>query len=84
MTVLTRFEPYREFANPSFQLKMLLIVGIVFLTWFFQSPLNRDPNYWSATRGRRVAANAIAVISLILVVAILFAGRWIAYTITPD
>ncbi len=77
--LLTITEPVRELMNSSFRLKMLLVIVLVVLTSLFSSPLRKDPQYWSASSGRRVLGRAIALASLILCVSIVAAGRLIAY-----
>ena len=49
------------------------------VTFAFQAPLKRDATYWSAGSGRRAAAFLLALLSLGIWIAIVFAGRWIAY-----
>ncbi|MDB5808162.1 MAG: hypothetical protein JWN94_284 [Betaproteobacteria bacterium] len=78
-TFLIVGEPVRSLENPIFQLKMFLLVTVIIVTLSYQAPLNRDSNFWDATSGRRGAIKAIAVLSLVLWVGIVCAGRWIAY-----
>ena len=47
------------------------------LTLVIERPLRRNPGYWEATSGRRAAVVVIAILSLLLWSAIVFAGRWI-------
>lgn len=71
-------EPARSLRNPAFYWKMgLLLVGIV-ITVAYAHPLRRDPSWWDIAR-RRPLSTGIAITSLILWVAIVFCGRWIAY-----
>jgi hypothetical protein len=77
--LLTITEPTRELMNYSFRLKMVMVVVLIVLTFVFSSALRKDPEYWSATTGRRVLGSAIALASLILCVSIVAAGRLIAY-----
>jgi hypothetical protein len=72
-------EPLRSLGNPSFQVKMLLLVCAIALTLGFQRPLRKNPQYWDAAGARRAMARTIAVLSLVLWSFIVFAGRWIAY-----
>jgi hypothetical protein len=72
-------EPVRSLENPIFQLKMALLVAAIILTLSYQVPLGRDPAFWDVTSSRRGVARIIAVLSLLLWVGIVFAGRWIAY-----
>jgi hypothetical protein len=72
-------EPARSLANPVFQLKMALLAAAIIVTLSYQVPLGRNPAFWEVSTGRRGAAQFIAVLSLLLWVGIVFAGRWIAY-----
>jgi hypothetical protein len=78
-TLLIIGEPIRALLNPVFQLKMCLLVTAIIVTLSYQIPLGRDPSFWDLTSGRRRALRIIAVVSLLLWVGIVFAGRWIAY-----
>lgn len=72
-------EPNRSLLNPAFFAKMLMLLLVAGLTLLIQRPLATDAGYWDASGGRRATLKAIAVISLVLWSAIVFAGRWIAY-----
>ncbi len=72
-------EPVRSLENPIFQLKMALLVAAIIATLSYQVPLGRDPAFWDMTSSRRGVARIIAVLSLLLWMGIVFAGRWIAY-----
>jgi hypothetical protein len=72
-------EPVRSLENPIFQLKMTLLIAVIIVTLAYQAPLNKDSRYWESTAGRRAAIKLIAVVSLVLWVGIVCAGRWIAY-----
>lgn len=72
-------EPVRSLENPIFQLKMALLIAAIIVTLSYQVPLGKDPAFWDATSGRRGAVRIIAVVSLLLWVSIVSAGRWIAY-----
>jgi hypothetical protein len=72
-------EPARALKNSIFQLKMLLVLSAIAVTFIYQAPLKRQPSYWTLTPSHRAASIAIAVLSLGVWVAIVFAGRWIAY-----
>ncbi len=72
-------EPVRSLENDYFQIKMLLLAAAITVTLGYQAPLNTDAGFWDATGGRRGAIKLIAVLSLLLWVGIVCAGRWIAY-----
>lgn len=77
--ILITAEPVRSLPNPMFQIKMALLIAAVALTLLYQRPLRTDPVFWEKTRARRTNASAIAILSLLVWVGIVFAGRWIAY-----
>lgn len=72
-------EPARSLPNTIFQLKMSLLLAAIAVTFVYQRQLNGDAKFWEASDIRRAAAKGIAILSLLLWVAIVFAGRWIAY-----
>jgi hypothetical protein len=78
--VMIAAEPERSLLNPVFQLKMALLLTAMGLTVATVRPLRRSPGYWGDTVARARVARLCAISSLGLWVAILFAGRWIAYT----
>jgi putative copper export protein len=78
--VMIAAEPGRSLLNPVFQLKMALLLAAVALTAATERPIRKSPGYWSASQARGRLAQASAALSISLWVAILFAGRWIAYT----
>jgi hypothetical protein len=57
----------------------LLAVAIV-LTACLQWSLSSSPGFWDKNRGRRMAGQFAATLSILVWCGILFAGRWIAYT----
>lgn len=69
-------EPARSLKNNVFQLKMLLVIAAIFVTLYCSRPLERNPGYWD---GRRGLGSLMALVSVLLWVGIIFAGRWIAY-----
>jgi uncharacterized membrane protein len=77
--LLTITEPSRELLNLAFRVKMVMVLGLVGLLLIIQSRMHRDPEYWTQSLGRQIAARAIGVLSLLLGVSIVVAGRWIAY-----
>jgi hypothetical protein len=77
--VLIVAEPARALQNPVFLLKMVLLLGAAGVTLACQIPLRKDPVFWEASTARRRVAQLIAATSLPLWVAVICAGRWIAY-----
>jgi hypothetical protein len=72
-------EPARSLKNPAFQLKMTLLVAALIVTALFQFLQRRDAAFGDLRSGPRAAAAAVAIVSMLLWSAIIFAGRWIAY-----
>jgi hypothetical protein len=60
-------------------LKMCLLLLAAGVTLVCQLPLRRDSGYWEKSQSRRRTVRLIGLLSLPLWIAILFAGRWIAY-----
>ena len=72
-------EPARTLKNPIFLLKMGLLIAAAGVTLGCQIPLRRDAEFWDRNAGRRRSVQLMAIASLSLWIAIIFAGRWIAY-----
>ena len=73
-------EPKRSLLNSTFYLKMALLAVAIVLTAWLQWSLSSSPNFWDKNRGRRMAGQLTATLSILVWCGILFAGRWIAYT----
>lgn len=73
--VMVTGEPGRSLVNTIFQVKMALVMLAAVLTFFLQ----RDLYAHAASDAASAGAKTIAAFSLALWVAIVFAGRWIAY-----
>jgi hypothetical protein len=84
-------EPRRSLINPTFYIKMALLLAAVLMTAGLQAALaaaapasaerdSRERDSWERYPGRRLTARALATISILVWCGILFAGRWIAYT----
>jgi len=77
--ILIVAEPARALQNPVFILKMTLVLLAAGLTLACQIPLRRDHGFWDGSSSHRHLARMIGCLSLPIWVAIVFAGRWIAY-----
>jgi hypothetical protein len=77
--ILAIGEPERSLKNPAFQLKLGLIVAAVIVTGLCQMLMKRSGTIADAPRGYGRVAAFIAIPSMLLWGAIIFAGRWIAY-----
>ena len=78
-SILIAAEPARSLENPVFLLKMGLLLAAVTVTLACQLPLRGNPAFWELSSGRKRAAQLIALVSIPLWIAIVCAGRWIAY-----
>ena len=75
-------EPARELLNWIFWTKMALILGAV----LFTAPVRRlleDCRFRDLSTGKRTVVRGCALLSLLLWVAVLTCGRWIAYAGAP-
>ena len=81
-TTLIIAEPSRSLQNWVFILKMSLLLLAAGVTLACQLPLRKDAGYWDESESRRRKVKLIGFLSLPLWIAILFAGRWIAYVQT--
>jgi hypothetical protein len=77
--LLTITEPARELLNWVFRAKMLLVAIMAIIVALVQSRLKRDPEYFSASAGRRLTARSVGILTLLIGACIVTAGRWIAY-----
>jgi len=78
-SLLAIAEPVRSLENPAFQAKMLMVLTAGFLTFYFQGVVRGEEAFWEMTPARRLTAKMTAIVSILLWVGIVFAGRWIAY-----
>ncbi len=81
--VLIVAEPSRELENATFINKMLLLVAAIVVTALLQVTVKHDPEPIGASGVRTWQARVLAFMSLALFIAIVFAGRLIAYTDHP-
>jgi Ca2+/Na+ antiporter len=72
-------EPAREFFSLSFRLKMLLVAFCAALAVWFGRSVNRRTVHWEERRARDTKVRVIAATTLLLWIAIIFLGRFIAY-----
>jgi hypothetical protein len=77
--ILIVAEPARALENPVFLLKMGLLLSAAGVTLACQLPIRRNASFWELSASRRRAGQLIALASLPLWIAIVCAGRWIAY-----
>lgn len=73
-------EPARTLENWVFWTKMALVSLGVILAAAFALPVSRDEVYWDS-EARRPTATVIATLSLVVWLAVIVCGRWIAYVL---
>ncbi len=72
--------PNRYFSNPVFQIKFGLLAAAVLLTVIFYRWSSTEINIWHGPGNRIVVAKIYALVSLLLWLGVVMAGRWIAYS----
>ena len=77
--LLTITEPARELLNWVFRIKMLLVLILAAILLLVQTRVRRNPEYWTESPARRLAARAIGILFIVIGAGIVTAGRWIAY-----
>lgn len=78
-SVLIIAEPTRTLANPFFFAKMICIVVLAPIARSFQLAVRRRPERWRGVAALAPAARGLVAVAVLLVLAIIFCGRWIAY-----
>jgi hypothetical protein len=71
-------EPSRALLNPFFQLKMAALVVVGLMTWLIAARAPEADGGWTDLQSRGLA-KPMAIASLVLWLAIIGLGRWIAY-----
>ena len=79
--ILVVGEPARELLNWLFFTKMILVLGLAALSGLFQWRIATNDQAFDAAVAGRVSAQVLGAASLLLIVAIIAAGRWIAYVV---
>jgi hypothetical protein len=71
--------PQRYAVNPVFMIKFLLMAPAIGLALAFHLATLKDGACWERSAPRRLTAKVIALVSLVLWIGVVMAGRWIAY-----
>ncbi len=79
--VMITGEPARELLNWMFYTKLVLVLAVVAVTFAVQVRLRARPADIAPTPAQRTADILLGGLSLVLIVAIIAAGRWIAYVV---
>ena len=83
-TVLIVGEPRRALDdNPPFVAKMILVALVIAAALAFELSLRRRAQFWDEAAHGGTLRRCLAVAAIVLVCAIIVAGRWIAYS-GPD
>lgn len=77
-TLMVAGEPARSLLNPLFQIKIILLVFAALTTWQLATKLHAARAAHQHT-GAPAIAKVLAVVAFTLWIAIICAGRWIAY-----
>ena len=77
--LLTITEPARELLSWVFSIKMLLVIVLAAVVGWLQTAVRRRPGGFDLWARHAATARLLGVIILILGLAIMTAGRWIAY-----
>ena len=72
-------EPERELLAFSFWLKMLLVACGAGLSWWFQHSVRADEQVWESILVHRALVRTLAAAAVLIWIAIIFLGRFIAY-----
>jgi uncharacterized membrane protein SirB2 len=75
-------EPPRDLTNPAFWTKMVLVVVATLGSLAFSQSVTQNVSAWEMTHGRRVLIQVGAAGSVVMWLAIMALGRWIAYAPT--
>jgi hypothetical protein len=80
-SILIVGEPHRDLINPTFWIKMSLVLLAIFLTAVLELPVLQNAHFWES-KIRRVLVRPLAAGAICCWIAIALCGRWIAYTYT--
>ena len=72
--------PLRYYFNPVATIKFSLLVPAVAMAFVVYWLNRKEAGYWEVSSSRRMLAKAMAIVSLVLWVGVILAGRWIAYS----
>jgi uncharacterized membrane protein SirB2 len=79
--ILITGEPGRALTNPAFQLKMLLLLVAILVTFAFHRSVRKSSVAWSGSGYSLAVIRVAALATLLLWFSIAVAGRWIAYAV---
>jgi len=72
-------EPAREIMNLTMRFKVLMLIIVSGITYYYTRALRADPHFWDVEGAHRTLGVTLALLSMALWVAIAICGRLIAY-----
>ena len=72
-------EPSREIMNWTMRFKVLMLITVSGITYFYTRALRSDPHFWDIEGAHRTLGVSLACLSIVLWVGIVICGRLIAY-----
>jgi hypothetical protein len=72
-------EPAREIMNNVMRIKMLLLITVCGITYYYSKALRTDPNFLDVGGAHRTLGLSLASLSIVFWVSIVVCGRFIAY-----
>ena len=75
----TLAEPSREIMNNVMRIKVLLLITVSSITYYYSKALRTDPHYWDVQGAHRTLGVTLASLSIVFWVAIVVCGRLVAY-----
>jgi uncharacterized membrane protein len=75
----TLAEPAREIMNMTMRIKILLLLAVSGITYYYTKALRTDPHYWDVQGTHRTLGITLASLSIVFWVSIVVCGRLVAY-----
>jgi len=75
----TLAEPAREIMNNLMRIKLLMLITVCGITYYYSKTLRTDPHYWDVDGAHRTLGVSLASLSIVFWVSIVACGRLIAY-----
>jgi hypothetical protein len=72
-------EPAREIMNLTMRIKILMLIAVSGITYYYTRALRTDPHFWDVEGEHRTLGVTLALLSIALWVAIVVCGRLVAY-----
>lgn len=75
----TLAEPGREIMNMTMRIKLLLLIAVCGITYYYGKALRADSHFWDVDGAHRMLGVTLASLSVVFWVGIVVCGRLIAY-----